>query len=87
LIAHFGDLIPVPRAPSWRNSENVVPIFIGRGAPDFPYFTARYAAPEPKIQFCLVGASKQSGENRHRVQMAWQLTMSVRSSNNNCHKS
>jgi hypothetical protein len=51
-------------------------------------FYSAICARELKLQFCLIQASKQSGENRRRVQIAQQLTMSVRSSNNNCfHKS
>src|SRR6266566_7176186 len=61
--------------------ESTVTLLSGRAL----YFTTRYARPEPKLQFCLIQASKQSaGENRRRVQIAWRLTMSVRSTNNNC---
>jgi hypothetical protein len=36
------------------------------GAPDFSLFYNAICAPEPKLQCCLIRASKQSGENRRR---------------------
>jgi len=58
------------------------------GCANFSLFYSALCAPGLKLQFSLIRTSKQSRENRRRVQIAWQLTMSVRSSNNNCfHKS
>jgi len=58
------------------------------GCANFSLFYSALCAPGLKVQFSLIRTSKQSRENRRRVQIAWQLTMSVRSSNNNCfHKS
>ena len=51
------------------------------GAPFFSLFYSAISTPGRKLQLCLVRASKQNlVENRRRVQIAWQLTMSVGSS-------
>jgi site-specific DNA recombinase len=41
-----------------------------QSAPPFSLFYNAICTPEPKLQFCLIRASKQSGKNRRRVQIA-----------------
>jgi hypothetical protein len=57
-----------------------VPIFIGRGAPLFLYFTALYARSGKNSSAGSFERVSDLEENRRRVLIAWQLTMSVESS-------
>jgi hypothetical protein len=43
------------------------------GCARFSIFYSGMCAPRPKLRRCLIRASKQSGENRRRAQIAWQL--------------
>src|SRR6266436_7844709 len=47
------------------------------GAPDFPYLPARYVRADLCSGYAWFQRVSNLGENRRRVQNAWQLTVSV----------